>query len=258
MTPSDAPPLLPFLQKLEARSSLGAEERRAILTLPFTPEHVPANRDFVGLGERVDHCSFVLSGVVGAFAQDRDGNRQIQAIFIDGDMADLNTVVLPESLSALQALRPTTILQVPHNALLKAGRSYPSLAEAFWRECAIDAGILAEWVVNVGRRDARSRMAHFFCEMACRWERQAPANGTRLPHALTQQQLSEILSLTPVHVNRTLQRLRQDRLIDTLERSIMRILDWRKLTAIGDFDSAYLRMDCSAGANDQPKLAALG
>ena len=95
---------------------------------------------------------------------------------------------------------------------------------------------------QVGRRDAPTRMAHFFCEMACRWERATPENGTRLPHALTQQQMSEILSITPVHVNRTLQRLRQDRLVDTLERSIMRILDWSKLVTVGDFDSAYLRM----------------
>ena len=64
-----------------------------------------------------------------------------------------------------------------------------------------------------------------------------------MPYSLTQQQLSEILSITPVHVNRTLQGLRHDLLLDTLERSVMRILDWGGLALIGDFNSAYLRLN---------------
>lgn len=257
MTFPEHPPMLPFLEKLETRATFSNEERDAILSLPFTPRHVDANRDLVGLGQRVDHCCFVHEGVIGAFDQDKDGNRQIVSVFINGDMADLPTVVLPQSLLALQALRPTTVLRVPHSALLKVCRAHPRLAEAFWRESAVDAGILAEWVVNVGRRNARTRMAHFFCEMACRWERAEPGNGTLLPHALTQQQLSEILSLTPVHVNRTLQQLRHERLVDTIERSILRILNWAKLSAVGQFDPAYLRMThgkCAPG--DQVNFAA--
>lgn len=252
MSLSEASPMLPFLQKLEARSSLSDEERQAILDLPFTPQHVGANCDFVRKGEQIRHSSFVLHGVIGAFDQNRDGNRQIVAIYISGDMVDLHSVALPEAMSALQTLSPATILKVPHSALIGIGRAYPKIAEAFWRECAADTGILREWVVNVGRRDARSRMAHFFCELACRWERMTPVNGTRLPYGITQQQLSEILSMTPVHVNRTLQRLRRDRLLDTLERSIMRILDWKTLASIGDFNSAYLRMGLGKRGGEAP------
>lgn len=248
MTSSTAPPMLPFLQKLQARSSLSADEQQAILALPFTPQHVQANRDFVKKGDLVGHSSFVLEGVVGAFEQNRHGDRQIVAVYIDGDMIDLHSVALPEAISALQALGPATILKVSHSALLKIARDYPNIAEAFWRECAADTGILREWVVNVGRRDARTRMAHFFCEMGCRWARATPANGTRMPYSLTQQQLSEILGMTPVHVNRTLQGLRHDRLLDTLERSIMRILDWKALASAGDFHAGYLRLTGSRQA----------
>ena len=194
-------------------------------------------------GERLDHSSFVLQGVVAAFDQNRDGERQTVALYIDGDMVDLHSVALPQAMSGLQALGSATILMVPHAALVRIANKHPSIAEAFWRECSADTGILREWVVNVGRRDARTRMAHFFCEMACRWERQLPVNGTRIPYSITQQQLSEILSMTPVHINRTLQGLRADRLLDTLERSIMRILDWKRLAFVGDFDHDYLRLD---------------
>ena len=257
MTSSTAPPMLPFLQKLAARSSLSSEEGQAILALPFTPQHIEANRDFVRKGEPVDHRNFVLEGVIGAFSQARNGERQTVAIYIRGDMVDLHSVALPEAMSALQTLRPTTVLKVPHSALVEIAESYPNIARAFWRECAADTGILREWVVNTGRRDARSRMAHFFCELACRSERASPSDGIRLPYALTQQQLSEILSITPVHVNRTIQGLRQERLLDTLERSTMRILDWNRLASIGDFSSAYLQMECGFGEDlAGPLLAA--
>lgn len=246
-TPSS---MLPFLRTLEARSSLSAAERQAFLDLPFTPVQVKPNRDFVRQGQRVHHSCFVLDGVVGSFKQDPDGNRQIVSIFIDGDMVDLHSAVVPDALSALQALTTTTILQVPHDALLRAARDYPNLAEAFWRHCVVDAGILMEWVVNVGRRDARQRMAHFFCELAARAAHGEPQDGMVIPYPITQFQLSDILSLTAVHVNRTLQALRQARLLENVERSVHRILDWSRLASAGDFDAGYLHL------GDAPKLQA--
>lgn len=235
-------PMQLFLERFEARASFSAEERHAILALPFLPKQVAPNRDFVRQGERVAHSTFVLDGMVGAFGQDRQGNRQIVSIYINGDMVDLHTVVLPEAVSALQALTPTTILQVPHSSLREIGQNHPRLAEAFWRQCVVDAGILMEWVVNVGRRDARARMAHFLCELACRAARDRPQDGMIIPYAITQFQLSDILSLTAVHVNRTLQSLRQDGLIESVERSIQRILDWEGLTRVGEFDPTYLHL----------------
>lgn len=234
--------MLPFLRTLEARSNLSDQEREAILRLPFVPVQVKPNRDFVRHDQRVTHSCFVLDGVVGSFKQDRDGNRQIVAVFINGDMVDLHSAVAPRALSALQALTTTTILQVPHPALLQVAREFPNVAEAFWRHCVIDAGILMEWVINVGRRDAQKRMAHFFCELATRSARGTPEDGMLIPYPITQFQLSDILSLTAVHVNRTLQALRQARLLETVDRSFQRIVDWDRLALAGDFDPAYLQL----------------
>ena len=243
MTSTDSSTMLPFLRTLEARSDVSNEEREAILALPFVPRQIRPNYDFVRQGELLSHSCFVLDGVVGSFKQDRDGNRQIVSIFINGDMVDLHSVVVPEAPSALQALTTTTILQVPHSALRQLARAYPNIGEAFWRHCVVDAGILMEWVVNVGRRDARKRMAHFFCELAVRSEGGTPSDGTVIPYPITQFQLSDILGLTAVHINRTLQGLRQSGLLETAERSTQRILNWEGLARTGEFDSAYLHLD---------------
>lgn len=239
----DPSSMLPFLRTLEARSKLVEEERQAILALPFTPIQVKPNHDFVRESEPVSHSCFVLEGVVGSFKQDREGNRQIVSIFINGDMVDLHSVVVPEGMSYLQALTHTTILKVPHTVLRELAWKYPNIAQAFWRHCVVDAGILMEWVVNVGRRDAKTRMAHFFCELATRSADGRPANGTLIPYPITQFQLSDILSLTAVHINRTLQVLRQASLIESVERSQQRILDWDGLAKVGQFDAAYLHLE---------------
>jgi CRP-like cAMP-binding protein len=235
--------LLPYLEKLERRCQFTPEERQAILSLPFDSAHIEANRDFKREAQPVDRSCFVLEGMVGAFKQDRRGHRQVVSIYIRGDMVDLNSVPLPETTAALQSLVPTTVLQVPHAALVDIAGTFPKIAMAFWRETVVDTGILMEWVMNIGQRDARTRMAHFFCELAYRCQRSTPKDGMEIPYAITQFALADILGLTAVHVNRTLQRLRNEGLIETVDRSVQRILNWKGLAKVGEFDPGYLHIN---------------
>jgi CRP-like cAMP-binding protein len=237
----DPSPLEPFLAKLVSRSRLSEAEQRAILGLPAQPHQIQTNHDFVRLGERVEHCCFVVDGLVGRFGQNREGNRQITAVHVATDMVDLHSVVAPEAASALQALAVTTILRVPHGALRDAARRHPAIAEAFWRECVIDAAVLAEWVVNLGRRDARSRLAHLLCEIACRTEGAGRRAGSSFEFPATQAHIADMLGLTPVHVNRTLQGLKKEQVVTVQSRQV-HVHDWDRLVRIGDFDPDYLHI----------------
>ena len=252
---STTDPFHRFVEKLASRSALGEEERRALLNLPGHPLQIQCNRDFIRLGERVDHSCLVVDGLVGRFGQNSDGQRQITAVHIPGDMADLQSVVAPDASPALQAVTATTILKVPHTALRRAASRYPAIAEAFWRECVVDAAVLAEWVVNVGRRDARTRAAHLLCEMACRYEAAGDKVGFGFAFPVTQGHLGDMLALTPVHVNRTLRTLREDRILDVHNRRVS-VLDWDRLTEVGEFDGAYLQIGKSANDNLIARLAA--
>jgi CRP-like cAMP-binding protein len=156
-------------------------------------------------------------------------------------MVDLHSVVAPDACSALQALSVTTILRVPHAALREAAHRFPAIAEAFWRECVVDAAVLAEWVVNVGRRDSKSRIAHLLCEIVCRVEGASQTTGASVPFPATQTHIADMTGLTSVHVNRTLQWLRQEKIVDLHSRQI-HVADWNRMKEIGDFDSDYLRI----------------
>ena len=239
MAQFDRPNLQPFVDRLTSRSILTAEEAAAVLNLPGHVQQVESNSDFVPLGMHVHHACLVVAGIVGRFDQNGEGTRQITAMHIAGDMCDLHSVVQPTSTSALQSLSIATILRVPHSAIRDVAARYPAVAEAFWRDCMVDAAILSEWVVNVGRRDAKTRIAHLMCEMVTRLD---AVRGQDFVFDLpvTQTQLAEATAMTAVHVNRTLQSLRADGLIEWHQRTI-RIPDWDALMKRAEFDPTYLQ-----------------
>jgi len=168
MAHPDRSNLQAYLAKLTGHTVLTAQEQETILSLPFHIEQVAANRDFVSLGESVDHVSVIASGFVGRFDQNSNGERQITAIHVPGDAANLHSVVQPQAASALQSLSASTVLRIPHQAIRAVAARHPAVAEALWRDCIVDAAISSQWIVNVGRRDAQSRIGHLFCELAIR------------------------------------------------------------------------------------------
>jgi CRP-like cAMP-binding protein len=114
----------------------------------------------------------------------------------------------------------------------------------------LDAAILMQWVVNVGRRTALTRLAHIFCEMGVRYgaDRQAMS---RYEFPVTQAQLGEASGLTAVHVNRSLKALREIGLVKW-ERGAVTIHDWAALAKLGQFNAAYLVAD--TGPERQKRL----
>jgi CRP-like cAMP-binding protein len=231
-----------FLQRLGSRSPLGEDETSAILQLTGQQATAGGDRDLVGPGERVEHACLIVSGLVGRFGQMRDGRRQITAIWVPGHMANLQSVVFPSTAMSLQALTPTTVIKLPHRALQAATQRYPALADAFWRECAVDASVLQQWVVNIGRKSAVGRLAHLLAELGLRMEEAGLGTHTAYPLEATQVHIGEALGLSAVHVNRVFKELRDNKVIAVTRRSIT-ILDWQALVRIGEFDPDYLHIN---------------
>ena len=230
-----------YLDRLLLRSQLSDIECEAVLALPNRAVQVKAYSDFVGLGEKVDHACLIVAGLVGRFDQTASGKRQIVALHIPGDMADLHSLVAPTVSWALQALSPTTILRIPHVALIAMIHAHPSLGFALWRDCEADACILAQWLVNIGRRDAGARLAHLICEMYLRYEILGEVATLQFSLPVTQALLGDTLGLTAVHVNRMLQVLRAKGIASKVG-DVITITDWDALVRIAEFDATYLQM----------------
>jgi CRP-like cAMP-binding protein len=102
-------------------------------------------------------------------------------------------------------------------------------------------------MVNVGQREAMSRMAHLFCETMLRMEEAGLGQNGTCPFPVTQADLSEMTALSPVHVNRTLQTLRAQNLI-SIGKGSLTIHNWDRLVAVGDFRSDYLHLPTAKAA----------
>jgi len=239
--------LLRFLDRLLLRSTLGASAQQTIRHLPGRIVTLGRDQDFAGPGARPSYAHLVISGLVARWGEASDGQRQITAFHIPGDMPDLQSLVLPDMMFGLQALVPTAVLRVPHEAL-RAAAADTEIAEAFWRDCAADAAIANEWVVNVGRRKARPRIAHLVCEIATRVGAANGENKFSFHLPVTQNQIGSATGLSTVHVNRSLQELKKGGLA-LLGGAEARVLDWSGLQDAAGFDPAYLYIGPSA---DQP------
>ena len=227
-----------WLRRLKLRSRLTAADQAAVLALPGKMARLRANADFVHLKQQLHAACLVVDGMAARFGQTRDGARQLTAIHLPGDMADLHSAMLPHSASAWSALSDVVIYRVPHPAIHAAARASHSLKDALWRDCVADAAMACEWLVNTGRRDALARVAHLLCELSVRNADIGEA-PERFALRMTQAQLADATGLTPVHVNRMLKQLREMG-IAAIDQRIVHIYRPVQLRHLADFDEAYL------------------
>jgi CRP-like cAMP-binding protein len=235
-----------FLRRLLLRSALTAAEQGAILAVEYEVSQAAPHQDLVVPGGEVDYSLLVRDGLAGRFDQMADGSRQITALHIPGDMCDLHSVPVPVPGWGVTALATSTILRVSHKSLRSISTTYPAIAHAFWRDTTVDGSVLSKWVSNLGRRDAHSRLAHLLCELGMRMELAQLGSRTCFVLPIRQSQLADVLGVTAVHVNRTLQLLRKEDVIRS-EGSTIHVENLGRLEAIADFDPAYLLLEGAPG-----------
>jgi CRP-like cAMP-binding protein len=116
-----------------------------------------------------------------------------------------------------------------------------ALNRALWWATLVDEGVLREWIVGMGRRPADKQIAHLICELLHRLRVVGLAEEDRFDFPVSQDALADMVGMSPVHVNRVLQQLRQDGLI-SLEGRVLAVLDEARLTTFADFNPNYLHL----------------
>jgi len=234
-----------MLRRLERRTPLGESGRRALLSLPRTTRRVGAGGHVVRDGDLPDSCALLLSGFAYRYKLTGEGGRQIISLHMPGEWLDLQHMFLGVADTSVQTLTEAEVDFVPRAAIEELALANADVARAFWIDTLIDSSIFREWVVNVGRRDSRARVAHILCEFSLRLEAAGLARNHVYELPMTQEQLADAVGLTAVHVNRVLKQLGEQGLIDRDRRTI-RIVDWKRMREVGDFNERYLHHDANA------------
>ena len=243
-------PLDPMLRKLEYWAPIEDDDRAALLALPYSLRTIEARQGIVREGEAATHSCVMLSGYSFRYKIVAGGARQIVSIHMKGDIVDLQNSLLGNADHSVEALVRSEIAMIPREAVIALAFERPNVGYAMWYDTLVDGSVFREWIANVGRRDARTAMAHLLCELALRLKVAGLGQQTDYELPLTQEQLADALGLTAVHVNRTIKVLEADKLISRATSRSIIIGDWKKLAEAGDFSSNYLHL-----RDDEPALA---
>ncbi|EQB07813.1 hypothetical protein L288_09390 [Sphingobium quisquiliarum P25] len=230
-----------MLRKLSKRTALSNIEREALLSLPSRSAAFDRGAYMVREGDKVETCYALVNGFAYRQKMAGSGARQILSIHLRGDMVDLQNSLLDVADHSVQALTRVEAVSIPRKAVIDLAAEHPNIARALWRDTLIDGSIFREWMLNIGQRDAHQRIAHLFCELAVRQEAADMCEGPNFAWPMTQEQIGDATGLTSVHVNRTVQRMRGEGLINTANQTVT-IEDWPALQAAADFSRAYLHL----------------
>ena len=232
----------PLLQALELRDTLTAEEREAVLNATSREMDFQVGQDIVKEGARPKASSLVVSGLAARYKVLAGGGRQFTALHVPGDFVDLQSLLLKKMDHAVVALTPMRVARVAHATLRQITDDFPHLARLLWLTTLVDGAIHREWILSMGRRQAPARLAHLVCELFMRLQAVGKVDGMSFALPLTQAQMGDVLGVSSVHMNRTLQELRRDGMIKW-QGPIVTIKDWQRLKSFAEFDAGYLSLE---------------
>lgn len=231
-----------LVTKLSRYIELDDAEIAALDQLARHPHLAKADTDLIREGTNPENVFLLLDGWGYRYSLLRNGNRQIFGYLLPGDLCDVHVFMLDKMDHSIGLLSDAQVVTIPAAEMLDLINRYPRVERAFWISTLVAESTLRQWIVNIGQRDAFERLGHLFCEL---WQRMCAVGlvdaSEQFELPLTQVELAHTVGLTSVHVNRTLQRLREADLI-TLGKGRLTILDPKRLAAISGFDGEYLRL----------------
>ncbi len=233
----------PLFRLLGRYMPLDEADRDALLALEAGPLCVRnARHDIAREGENPTVVRLLVSGWACRYKDLPDGRRQIVGFFLPGDFCDLNVYILREldhSIGALTGVRYYEIQPQQFQAVIE---ERPHLLRALlWHEM-VSSGIQREWLLSIGQRSPIERLAHLFIELYYRLQAVGLATGLSFDLPVTQNHLAEANGLSLVHLNRTLQEMRREGLIELADRQL-RIADLDQLKKVAMFNSNYLHFN---------------
>jgi CRP-like cAMP-binding protein len=228
--------------KLEQFARLDQADRgRLDALLTYRTRTFQPGETIIPEGHRVRNVHLVLTGLAARQKTLRNGASQIMAFLIPGDLCDIEVFVLQAMDHDIVALSETTCVLIPEEVIESLLTEGSTLTRALWWGTMLDSAILREWIVDLGSRDARERIAHLIFELLVRYRVVGGTTDESYPFPITQDMLASATGLSVVHVNRTLQGLRSDGLIDLTNR-VMTVLKPDRLSKVAAYDANYLHL----------------
>lgn len=232
----------PLSLRLQAFTRLSQGDLDAIERLSRKAREVLPRRDLIREGETPRSIFLILDGWACRYKQLPDGRRQVVGFFVPGDLCDLNVYILKEMDHSIAAISRTKVVEIGRDEFEALMLEHPRITQAlYWNEL-VTVAIQREWTLNLGQRTAYERIAHLMVELFIRLRAVGRAEGNSCEFPLTQTDIADATGLTSVHVNRMLQELRSEGLIE-LRAKTLTIPHLDALMRAALFNPNYLHLE---------------
>jgi CRP-like cAMP-binding protein len=229
----------PFARKLTAFVALSDADLTTLSKLHQRRRTYPARRDMAYEGQP-DQSAYVLSsGWVCSYKGLPDGGRQIVDIQVPGDFLGLRSLLFRTSDHSFEPVTRIEASEIKAGDLLTLFANSPRLASAVLWAASRDEAMVVEHLVNIGRRSALERTAHFMLELGARLRLVGLGTRAGFDCPLSQYVLADALGLSAIHVNRVLRQLREAGLL-TFQKGHVSFDHLDGLIALCNFNAAYL------------------
>ena len=243
-----------FVDRLMSIADLSVEDIQALASMPSTIRHYDAHDYIYRHGDHTSQCCLLLQGYL-CWTDNGRHEQQITSIHVPGDIPDLHTIHHAKLDFNLVALGPVVVAFVPHAFFQELAAKSSGIARTLSLLMIADAASLRNWIVNLGRRDAATRVAHLLCEIAWRLRFVGQARSASFASPFTQSDLAAACGISAVHANRIIQAMRRKGLLQWHSRTIT-ITDWEALVKISGFRPNYL--DMKGAVTAKPMVRAHG
>jgi CRP-like cAMP-binding protein len=216
-------------------ASLPPEDVNFLRKLEAPLEDMPRGRELGVEGRPALAPRFLISGWACRFRLLGDGRRQIFSFILPGDGIGICKRPRPIALANVTAITPIAVLNAGSQLQLGCQLgAHPALETALHLAEALDEIHLLNHAVRLGRQTAFERLGHLLLELHWRLDQVGMTDGWQFNVPLTQEVLADATGLSIVHVNRTVQQLRRDHLIEW-RNQVVKIVEPALLADIAEF-----------------------
>ncbi len=228
-------PIDPFLTRLLSNGTLTREQVRIVTAMQSPPRSVPARTQLARAGGSATSTYVIREGWAFAYSLLAGGERQVVGFLLPGDIIPFECSGHGSAELGVETVTDMIVSEVTSAAVRAAAQQWPEVFVLFLRhQSEMMLGLIGH-LTDLGRRDARARIAQLLLKLE---RRLAPVGLTEFDGydcPISQYLIADALGLTAIHVNRVLRGLREQGIV-TVRSNRVTIHDRARLMAIAGED----------------------
>ncbi|KAB7644917.1 Crp/Fnr family transcriptional regulator [Polymorphobacter fuscus] len=182
---------------------------------------VSAGEPLVREGEPMREVHLLADGRAYRFREGPEAQRETLAVLAPTDACTIDALLLARANYSVEMLTPGSVVCVTREQALALVADHPGIRCSFTWLRYVEEAIRAQWSAHLDWQSAPGRTAHLLCELAYRLGKPDGAGGIGFDPPLTADGLADVLALTPVTIERTLQELRAEGLVALARREVV-------------------------------------